>query len=96
MTLVVSKAGFTFPDAQEIWYTICMEENTIFQMNSDLTYGRGYVYCLQFHMVFVTKYRKHIFVGEIETQVNQFIIATLRKLDIELIAMETMPSFLRR
>ena len=68
-----------------------MEENTIFQMNSDLTYGRGYVYCLQFHMVFVTKYRKHIFVGEIEAQVKQFIAITLRKLDVELIAMETMP-----
>ena len=34
-----------------------MEENERFIIKDDLTYGRGYVYSLQYHIVWCTKYR---------------------------------------
>ncbi len=41
-------------------------------MPKDVTHGRGYVYSLQYHIVWVTKYRKSIFVGEIEQNVRKY------------------------
>ena len=36
-------------------------EKTIYTIReSDLTYGRGYVYSLQYHIVWCTKYRKQV------------------------------------
>ena len=37
-----------------------MENNKDFTINNDLTYGRGYVYSLQYHLVWCTKYRKKV------------------------------------
>ncbi len=57
----------------------------------DVTYGRGYVYSLQYHIVWATKYRKPVFIGEIETDVKQYLSDTLKSLDMSIIAMEVMP-----
>ena len=36
-------------------------EKNIFNINkTDLSYGRGYVYSLQYHLVWCTKYRKKV------------------------------------
>ena len=37
-----------------------MENNKDLTINNDLTYGRGYVYSLQYHLVWCTKYRKKV------------------------------------
>ena len=68
-----------------------MNKDTIFSINSDVTYGRGYAYSLQYHIVFVTKYRKPILTGQIEADVKKHLLTTLQSLDMELIAMESMP-----
>ncbi|MCI6421253.1 MAG: transposase, partial [Lachnospiraceae bacterium] len=46
-------------------------------MPKDVTHGRGYVYSLQYHIVWVTKYRKPIFIGEIEEDVRSYLLETL-------------------
>ena len=60
-------------------------------MPTDVTHGRGYVYSLQYHIVWVTKYRKPIFIGEIENDVKQYLTDTLKSLDMNVLAMEVMP-----
>lgn len=68
-----------------------MNTDTIFQTNFDVTYGRGYVYSLQYHIVWVTKYRKPIFTGDIEADVKKYLLDTLESLDMIPVAMEVMP-----
>ena len=56
-----------------------------------VTHGRGYVYSLQYHIVWVTKYRNPIFTDNIETDVKTYLIDILKSLDMDVIAMEVMP-----
>ena len=63
-------------------------------MPSDVTYGRGYVYSLQYHIVWVTKYRKPVFTGKIESDVREYLKETLKTLDMDVIAMEVMPDYI--
>ena len=60
-------------------------------MPNDVTHGRGYIYSLQYHIVWVTKYRKPVFVGSIEDDVRTYLLETLRALDMKSLAMEVMP-----
>lgn len=60
-------------------------------MPSDVTHGRGYVYSLQYHIVWVTKYRKPVFIGKIESDIKEYLNKTLKSLDMDVIAMEIMP-----
>ena len=42
-------------------------DKDIYNINdSKLTYGRGYVYSLQYHIVWCVKYRRSVLVGEVE------------------------------
>ena len=68
-----------------------MDKTVYFSMTKDVTHGRGYIYSLQYHIVWVTKYRKPIFVGEIEKDVRNYLLETLKSLDMVPIAMEIMP-----
>ena len=44
-------------------------EKDIFNINrNELTYGRGYVYSLQYHLVWCTKYRKKVLKDGIDTE----------------------------
>ena len=56
----------------------------------EVTYGRGYVYSLQYHIVWVTKYRKPIFIGDIKIDMKNYLLYTLKSLDMNVIAMEIM------
>jgi putative transposase len=49
------------------------------------------VYSLQYHIVWVTKYRKSIFIGDIEADVKGYLLETLKSLDMNVLAMEIMP-----
>lgn len=64
-------------------------------MPKDVTHGRGYIYSLQYHIIWVTKYRKPIFVGEIEKDVRNYLLETLKSLDMVPIAMEIMPDHIQ-
>lgn len=46
---------------------------------------------MQYHIVWVTKYRKPIFHGAIEQEVTQYLVETLKSLDMVPIAMSVMP-----
>ena len=68
-----------------------MDKTAYLSIPKDVTYGRGYVYSLQYHIVWVTKYRKPIFLGSIESEVRQYLLETLKSLDMNILAMEVMP-----
>lgn len=68
-----------------------MDKTVYFSIPNNVTHGRGYVYSLQYHIVWVTKYRKPVFVGEIESDVHKYLLETLDSLDMKPLAMEIMP-----
>ena len=59
--------------------------------SSTFSYGRGYVYSLQYHMVWCVKYRRPVIVGEIEQTLKDVIMQTARQLGVNVVALETMP-----
>lgn len=68
-----------------------MDKTSYFAIPKNITYGRGYAYSLQYHIVWTTKYRKPIFVGVIEQDVKNYLLKTLKSLDMDILAMEIMP-----
>lgn len=100
VTLVVSKTADTkrcskitfrivFPI--NMWYNVLMLDNIYKYDNSELTYGRGYVYSLRYHIVWCTKYRVKVLVGQIEEDAKQHILQTAENLQVSVEAMEFMP-----
>jgi putative transposase len=71
-----------------------MDKLSYFSIPKDVTHGRGYVYSLQYHIVWVTKYRKPIFVGDVRDEVQQYLLETLKSLDMTVLAMEIMPDYI--
>lgn len=67
-----------------------MKKHNIFSISTDVTHGRGYVYSLQYHIVWTTKYRKQIFINGIEQEVKRYLLKTLNSLEMIPIAMEIM------
>lgn len=57
----------------------------------ELTYGRGYVYNIQYHIVWCTKYRKPVLRDDVESQVKQDIKKIANELGFSVVAMECMP-----
>ena len=47
-----------------------MGKDIDFTVKNDLAYGRGYVYSLQYHLVWCTKYRKKVLRGGIDTEME--------------------------
>ena len=71
-----------------------MDKIVYFSIPKEVTHGRGYIYSLQYHIVWVTKYRKSVFVGDIETEVKTYLLEILKSLDMLPIAMEIMPDYI--
>lgn len=67
-----------------------MDKTIYFSMPKDVTHDRGYVYSLQYHIVWVTKYRKPIFIGDIKIDMKNYLLYTLKSLDMNVIAIEIM------
>lgn len=63
------------------------------QIPSDtaLTYGRGYVYRIQYHIVWCVKYRKQILTEDIEIVLKEEIFRIADELGFTIDAMECMP-----
>ena len=68
-----------------------MNKTAYISLPESVTHGRGYVYSLQYHIVWVTKYRKPIFTEAIAPEVKDYLRQTLQSLDMKPIAMEVMP-----
>ena len=68
-----------------------MDKTSYFSIPKEVTYGRGYVYSLQYHIVWTTKYRKRVLIGNIEMDIKEYLKTTLNSLNMTPIAMEIMP-----
>ena len=68
-----------------------MDDTIIYNISSDLTYGRGYVYSLSYHLVWCTKYRKCALVGNIADEIRSGLQTTAEELGITIDEMEVMP-----
>ena len=61
------------------------------EVNSDLTYGRGYVYSLQYHIVWCTKYRRKVLTGGAEDDCKALLRSLADEYHFQIPAMEVMP-----
>ena len=68
-----------------------MEKDIDFTVKNELTYGRGYVYSLQYHLVWCTKYRKKVLRGGIDTECGEMLEALAQEYKFRIVAMEVMP-----
>ena len=50
-----------------------MEKNMFNINNNELSYGRGYVYSLQYHLVWCTKYRKKVLKDGIDAECKEML-----------------------
>ena len=78
-------------DKLNIWYNRFMDNYDLNSYSSGLTYGRGYVYSLQYHLVWCTKYRKGVLTGIIAEEIKESLHTTAEELGITIDAMEVMP-----
>ena len=58
---------------------------------SNLTYGRGYVYSLQYHIVWCTKFRKKVLLDGIDNEIKDYLNDLAKEYSFSIMAMEVMP-----
>ena len=68
-----------------------MNEEAINIRNNCLTYGRGYVYSIQYHIVWCTKYRKKVLINGIDVRLKAYLKQLAFDYDFKITAMEVMP-----
>lgn len=56
---------------------------------SEIKYGRGYVYAIQYHIVWCVKYRQKILVGEIEKDLKRLLQEITKDHDVNIVEMNT-------
>ena len=67
-------------------------EKDIFNIDKNkLSYGRGYVYSLQYHLVWCTKYRKKVLKNGIDTECEEMLQNLAEEYKFQILAMEVMP-----
>ena len=59
-----------------------------FTVQNELTYGRGYVYSLQYHLVWCTKYRKKVLRDGIDTECREMLEEMAGEYKFTITAME--------
>ena len=71
-------------------------DKTIYTTNiSNLTYGRGYVYSLQYHIVWCTKYRKKVLLDGIDNEIKDYLNDLAKEYSFSIMAMEVMPDHIQ-
>lgn len=58
---------------------------------SGLTYGRGYVYRIQYHIIWCVKYRRQVLTGSIENDLKKDLLTTANTMGVTIEEMECMP-----
>ena len=67
-------------------------EKSIYNINENgLSYGRGYVYSLQYHIVWCTKYRRKVLTAGADEDCKQLLLDLAEEYGFRIPAMEVMP-----
>ena len=67
-------------------------DKSVYNINySKLTYGRGYLYSLQYHIVWCTKYRKKVLSNGIDDDIKGYLNELAKEYSFSILAMEVMP-----
>ena len=74
-----------------IWYTIFMKKDMFTINKNGLSYGRGYVYSLQYHLVWCTKYRKKVLQNGLDEECKKMLYEIADEYKFQIVAMEVMP-----
>ena len=56
---------------------------------SEVKHGRGYVYAIQYHLVWCVKYRHKVLVGKVEDDIKKLLHAIAQEHDVIICEMET-------
>ena len=56
---------------------------------SELQYGRGYVYAIQYHLVWCVKYRQEILVDQIDIDIKELLKHIATENNVEIMTMES-------
>lgn len=59
-----------------------------------LTYGRGYVYSLQYHIVWCTKYRRKVLKDGVDEDCKELLYSYAKEYKLKITAMEVMPDYI--
>ena len=65
-------------------------ENRIDSLN-ELSYGRGYVYLLRYHVVWCTKYRREVITGSVYTDMFEYLQKSAEQIGVTLEEVELKP-----
>ena len=68
-----------------------MERDVFSIKENRFSYGRGYVYSLQYHLVWCTKYRKKVLVDGLDTECKRMLQELAEEYRFQILAMEVMP-----
>ena len=68
-----------------------MEKDIFTIKRNTLSYGRGYVYSLQYHLVWCTKYRKQVLKNGIDAECKKMLYGLAEEYKFKILAMEVMP-----
>ena len=67
-------------------------EKSIYNIDENgLSYGRGYVYSLQYHIVWCTKYRRKVLTAGADEDCKQLLLDLAEEYGFRIPAMEVMP-----
>ena len=58
---------------------------------NELSYGRGYVYSLQYHLVWCTKYRKQLLKNGLDIECKRMLYELAEEYRFQILAIEVMP-----
>ena len=67
-----------------------MERDVFSIKENRLSYGRGYAYSLQYHLVWCTKYRKKVLVDGLDTECKRMLQELAEEYRFQILAMEVM------
>ena len=68
-----------------------MDKISLYNISSELTYGRGYVYSLQYHIVWCTKYRRKVLKNGVDADCKTLLMEMAEAYRFRILAMEVMP-----
>ena len=71
-----------------------MDKNIYNIEKNDLSYGRGYVYSLQYHIIWCTKYRRKVLKDGADSDCKELLYSLAEEYRFEITAMEVMPDYI--
>lgn len=74
-----------------IWYNIHIKKDIFTIKENSLSYGRGYVYSLQYHLVWCTKYRKKVLTNGVDQECKEMLQEIAQEYQFRILVMEVMP-----